>query len=247
MEKHYCCIAMRIESYKNHFKEKFQIAKAELSHELHRQLTGTDIIWLQESMEVKDIKQYLLKTGKEPSYDNIESIYKLLEKMELSWDRFELLASRADYTDEQIHKALLKVTETVEVTLLAPDRKLLHKMKTLYPRMHCWNSSYIPKKYEVQYAITGSDVVFVVGEQPRSVLVTMHQFCETWHMSLFPIRKMIHLSDEQALEAYQRRMVANMIRTGMIDDMPLEGINKEIADFTKNLDMETEGKEQSEL
>lgn len=246
MEKHYFCIAMRIESYKNHFKEKFQIAKAELSHELHRQLTGIDTIWLQESMEVKDIKQYLMKRGKEPSYDNIESIYKLLKKMELSWDKFELLSSRADYTDEQIYKALLMVTETAEVTLLAPDRKLLHKMKTLYPRMHCWNSSYIPKKYEVQYAITGSDVVFVVGEQPRSVLVTMHQFCETWHISLFPVRKMIHLSEEKALEAYQRKMVTNMIRTGMIDDMPLEGINKEIADFTKNLAKKTEGKESSE-
>ena len=46
---------------------------------------------------------------------------------------------------------------------------------------------------------------------------------------------MIHLSDDKALEAYQRKMVACLIKDGIIADMPLEGINKEIADFTNRL------------
>ena len=54
-------------------------------------------------------------------------------------------------------------------------------------------------------------------------------------MSLFQIRQMIHLSDDRALEAYQRKMVACLIKDGFIADMPLEGINKEIADFTNRL------------
>ena len=226
---------MRVKSCLKHLKENYQVVRAEFIHRLKNQIRTSEYIGRQEIMERKDIKEYLVKDGREPSDDNIESLYELMNVMHMTWDKYELVASRSAYTDEQIHKALAEITETMEITLLAPDRKMLTKMKSLYPSMHCWNSFFIPKRYEVQYALTGSDIIFVIGEQKRSLFNTMQHFCETWKMSLFQIRQMSHLSDDRALEAYQRKMVACLIKNGIIADMPLEGINKEIADFTNRL------------